>query len=113
MSAAIQPNSKTANAIGVGFSDMVRCVEVSTTLKTNLATMKRLLGEKWESSAKEYRDIIRGVMIGTNDDNPIACALPMAKEMSNRGHTPLMLLAVATEMAEASNDGAETRHTKP
>lgn len=82
---------------------LVRCVEVPTTLKTNLATMKRLLGDKWEASAKEYRDIIRGVMIGTNDDNPIACALPMAKEMSNRGHTPLMLLAVATEMAEASN----------
>jgi hypothetical protein len=27
----------------------------------------------------------------------------MAKEMSKRGHSPLMLLAVATEMSEASN----------
>jgi hypothetical protein len=65
--------------------------------------MKRLLGDRWEESSKEYRNIVRGVMIGTNDDNPIACAIPMAKEMSNQGFCPLMLLAVATEMSEAFN----------
>ncbi len=66
--------------------------------------MKRLIGDKWESSAAEYRTIVRRVMNATDDTNPIACALPMAKEMSKRGHSPLMLLAVATEMSEASND---------
>ncbi len=103
MSAAMQPKSKTANATGVGLSDVVRCVEVSKELRANLTVMKRLLGQKWYGSAKEYKTILLAVMAESGDANPIACALPMAKEMSKRGHSPLMLLAVATEMSEASN----------
>lgn len=72
-------------------------------LKDTLTVMKRLLGDKWEVSAEEYKTIVRRVMLATDDRNPIACALPMAEEMSKRGHSPLMLLAVATEMSEASN----------
>lgn len=102
----MQTNSKTANAPGVGFSDMVRCVEVSKELRANLTVMKRLLGQKWDESAKEYKTILLAVMAASGDANPIACALPMAKEMSERGHNPLMLLAVATEMSEASNGKA-------
>ena len=111
MSPAMQPKPRTANATGVGFSDMVRCVEVSKELRDNLTVMKRLLGDKWEASAEEYKNIMRRVMLATEDSNPIACALPMAKEMSKRGHSPLMLLAVATEMSQASNDQAQARRT--
>ena len=82
---------------------VVRCAEISSQLRDNLAVMKRLIGDKWESSSKEYRVILLGVMAASGDTNPLACALPMAKEMSERGHSPLMLLAVATEMSEASN----------
>ena len=79
---------------------------MSDQLRDNLKVMKRLIGDGWEASAAEYRMIVRRVMLATDDANPIACALPMAKEMSKRGHSPLMLLAVATEMSQASNDQA-------
>ena len=71
--------------------------------------MKRLIGDKWEQSSKEYRVIILAVMAASGDINPLACALPMAKEMSERGHSPLMLLAVATEMSEASENAPDAR----
>jgi hypothetical protein len=76
---------------------------VSNQLRENLTVMKRLIGDKWEASSKEYRVILLAVMAASGDTNPLACALPMAKEMSERGHSPLMLLAVATEMSEVSN----------
>jgi hypothetical protein len=101
---------KTPNR--VRSSEIVRCVEVSSQLKDNLSVMKRLIGDKWQESSKEYRIILLGVMTASGDTNPLACALPMAKEMSERGHSPLMLLAVATEMSEASNDpSSATRPT--
>lgn len=100
----LEHGRRTASEPQVRSSELVRCVEVSSQLRDNLSVMKRLIGDKWESSAAEYRTIVRRVMNATDDTNPIACALPMAKEMSKRGHSPLMLLAVATEMSEASND---------
>jgi len=102
-------NVKRTPAVAV--QRVVRCVEVSKELQDNLAVMKRLIGDKWEASAAEYKTIVSRVMIATNDDNPISCALPMAKEMSRRGHSPLMLLAVATEMSEAPN--AESSRPAP
>ena len=90
-------------------SGLVRCVEVSKGLRDNLSVMKRLLGDKWAASAEEYKTIVRRVMLATEDSNPIACALPMATEMSKRGHSPLMLLAVATEMSQAPNAPAYRR----
>jgi hypothetical protein len=92
-------------------SELFRCVEVSSQLKDNLTVMKRLIGDKWQESSKEYRVILLAVMAASGDTNPLGCAIPMAKEMSERGHSPLMLLAVATEMSEASDversDGAQ------
>ena len=100
---------KTEGATERCLHGVVRCVEVSNQLRENLMVMKRLIGDKWEASSKEYRVILLAVMAASGDANPLACALPMAKEMSERGHSPLMLLAVATEMSEASNDGAMPR----
>lgn len=81
-----------------------QCVELASELQINLRSMRRLLGSKWDESSKEYRTILLAVMAATGDDNPIACALPMAKEMSERGHNPLMLLAVATEMSRRGDN---------
>lgn len=73
---------------------------VAAALKSNLETMRRLMGDKWPEASKEYREILTAAMVGSGDTNPIACAIPLAKEMSDRGLHPLMLLAVAAEMSE-------------
>ena len=87
----------------VSSSEIVRCVEISQQLKANMDVMKRLSGDNWKERSKEYRIILLAVMTASGDTNPLNCALPMAQEMSERGHSPLMLLAVATEMSEAPN----------
>ena len=94
----------TAQSETAGETALLVKEQLAKELLINLTAMKRLLGQKWDESAKEYNTILLAVMTASGDANPIACALPMAKEMSERGHSPLMLLAVATEMSEASND---------
>lgn len=94
----------TAQSETAGETALLVKEQLAKELLINLTAMKRLLGQKWDESAKEYKTILLAVMAASGDANPIACALPMAKEMSERGHSPLMLLAVATEMSEASND---------
>lgn len=91
---------------GVVGSEFVQCVEISSELKTNLSVMKRIMGERWKQATGEYRAVLLAAMVGSGDTNPLACAVPIAKEMSERGHIPLMLLAVATEMSEASNSSS-------
>ena len=73
---------------------------LSADLNRNLATMRRLMGDRWESASKEYREILTAAMVGSGDSNPIACAIPLAKEAQFQGAVPLMFLAVATEMSE-------------
>jgi hypothetical protein len=77
--------------------------EAQSELKTILSVMKRLTGERWKQATGEYRAILLAAMEGSGDTNPLACAIPIAQAMSDRGQNPLMLLAVATEMSEASN----------
>ena len=97
-------NTKPAQPLAeVSSSEIVRCVEITQQLKANMDVMKRLSGDNWKERSKEYRIILLAVMTASGDTNPLNCALPMAQEMSERGHSPLMLLAVATEMSEAPN----------
>jgi len=94
-------------------SELVRCAGVSNELSVNLSIMKRLLGDKWETSSKEYRTILLAVMAANGETNPLAIATPMAKEMSERGHNPLMLLAVATDMASTPNSLIRRKPVSP
>lgn len=100
--------TKHETPVRVRSSELVRCAVVSNELSENLTVMKRLLGDTWESSSKEYRTILLAVMAANGETNPLAIATPMAKEMSERGHNPLMLLAVATDMASTPNKDSAT-----
>lgn len=104
-----KPSRQTESANAGSLHPVVRCAVVSNQLSENLQTVKRLLGDKWESSSKEYRTILLGVMAANGETNPLAVATPMAKEMSERGHNPLVLLAVATDMASTPNAQAEAQ----
>ena len=73
--------------------------------------MKRLKAEKWQEAFEEHKNILLQVMDASGETSPIACAVPMAKEMSAHGHSPMMLLAAATEMVLASN--AELSDSRP
>lgn len=104
----IQPESVNR----VGSIPLVRCAAISSQLSENLQVVKRLMGDKWESAAKEYRTILLAVMAANGETNPLAVATPMAQRMSNAGHNPLMLLAVATDMASTPNAPHEPRGTE-
>lgn len=64
-------------------------------------TMKRLKGDKWQADSLPYRDLLNRLMKQHNTDNPLAVATPIAKELDEKGVSPLMLLAVAADMADA------------
>lgn len=64
-------------------------------------TMKRLYGTKWEEASAPYREILSGVMARTGDTNPLSAVLPLAKDLSSKGHNPKLLLAVAVDMCAA------------
>ena len=67
-------------------------------------TMKRLKGGDWNDAAERYRAVLRGLMRESRQTNPLAVALPIAQDMDAKGHSPLMLLAVATDMAEGVSE---------
>lgn len=64
-------------------------------------TMKRLYGERWPTVIAPYREMIAGAMEGSGDSNPLSAVIPLAKDMSENGHNPTLLMAVAVEMAGA------------
>jgi len=66
-----------------------------------LDTMKRLYAERWPTVAAPYREIIAGAMEGSGDKNPISAVIPLAQDMSAKGHSPMLLMAVAVEMADS------------
>lgn len=63
-------------------------------------TMKRIYAERWPEVSAPYREMIAGAMEGSGDKNPLSAVLPIAKDMSAKGHNPMLLMAVAVEMAE-------------
>ena len=63
-------------------------------------TMKLLHGDLWPNRSFPYRVLIQAAMDRTKTSNPLRAVIPIAKDMSNEGHNPAMLIAVAVEMAE-------------
>lgn len=64
-------------------------------------TMKRLYGERWTAVIAPYRQMIAGAMEGSGDSNPLSAVIPLAKDMSDKGHNLTLLIAVAVEMSDA------------
>jgi hypothetical protein len=100
---------KTKNATGprsgaaVRSGELVRCVEISVQLKENLAVFKRLHGDRWPEVMDDMGTALKLKMMATGEASPLAAAIPVAKEMSEQRINPMLLLAVATEMAQAPN----------
>lgn len=85
-------------------SELVRCVEISSQLKDNLAVFKRLHGDRWPEVMADMGTALQLRMKATGETNPIAAAIPVAKAMSRDNQNPMLLLAVATDLAQAPND---------
>jgi hypothetical protein len=69
-------------------------------LSAALDAMRSIHGDEWHNVAAPIKALIRRSMEATGTDNPIAVAIPAAKAMDRDGKSPLLLLAVAAEMAE-------------
>lgn len=64
-------------------------------------SMKRLYGESWSEVTKELRCTLTLVMQRTRNDNPLSAVIPIAKDMQANGHSPVLLMAVAVDMADS------------
>lgn len=73
--------------------------------------LKRLHGDRWSERMQPLRAKLRELMDVTGNNNPLAVAIPAAKEMSAAGENPMLLIAVAVDMA-APNDKAEPRRKR-
>ena len=80
-------------------SSFIHCVEISSKLKDNLDIFKRLHGNRWIEVVADMGTALQLKMMATGETNPIAAAIPVAKAMSRDNQSPMLLLAVATDMA--------------
>lgn len=63
--------------------------------------MRRLLGQNYAVQANQSRQILRSAVIAW--DLPIAeCALKIAKNMSDHGHDPSIVIAALVDECEAT-----------
>lgn len=84
-------------------SELVRCVRISDQLLENLTVLRRLHGDKWSEIMADVGSSLQLCMKTTGERNPLAAAIPIAKAMSRENQNPMLLLAVATEIAQAPN----------
>jgi len=80
-------------------SDIVQSVQVSIKLRGNLDVFKRLHGERWAEIMADIGTALEFHMLAISEPNPIAAAIPIAKQMSQAGENPMLFLAVATDLA--------------
>jgi hypothetical protein len=78
---------------------MIDCVVMSEKLADNLAVYRRIYGTRWADVVADMGGALRSRMNATGESNPIAAALPVAKEMHRDNVNPMLLLAVATELS--------------
>jgi len=63
-------------------------------------SMKRLYAAEWQKKIVPFRGMIIEEMERTGNSNPLSAVIPIAKEMSAKGHNPALLMAVAVEIAD-------------
>jgi hypothetical protein len=74
-------------------------MEISTKLLAAREAMRNLYGDGWEEAAKPYKDVLFGIMAKSGNHSVLSVAVQIGKDMSEKGHSPVMLLAVAADMA--------------
>ena len=79
---------------------MSKEVQLAAGLNDNLMVMKRLYGDQWMEITKPYREFMKEELKRQNSTNPLQVVLGVAKQMSDKGENPVLLIAVATEMAQ-------------
>ena len=80
-------------------TDLMQAARLALKLESAMQTMKRLHGEKRDERAQPYRTALQGIM-ATEGCSVLNAALPVAKVMRDAGESPVMLLAVAADMAQ-------------
>ena len=88
---------------------MATIKETAARIEDVRMTMRRLYGDRWPEVSAPYREILEGAMRGSGDTNVLRAVLPLAQELDRRGHSPLVLLATAGDMASSANAGGEGR----
>jgi hypothetical protein len=72
---------------------------ISTKLLATRDAMKSLYGNAWNEAAYPYKKVLQGVMADSGNQSVLSVAVQIGKDMSEKGHNPMMLLAVAADMA--------------
>ena len=85
---------------------MATVEETAARLEDARVTMRRLYGDRWPDVSAAYRVILEVAMRSTGEKNVLRAVLPLAQELDRRGHSPLVLLATAGDMASSANDKA-------
>jgi len=82
---------------------MATVEETAARIEDVRLTMRRLYGDRWPDVSAPYREILEGAMRGSGETNVLRAVLPLAQELDRRGHSPLVLLATAGDMASSAN----------
>ena len=77
-------------------------LQMSRRLIENLNTFKLVHGDKWKDVVDDVGTALQLRMKAIGETSHIAAAIPVAKHMSDDGVNPMLLLAVATDLAQQS-----------
>ena len=81
---------------------MNKTIEVLFKLEERYDFFRRLRGDKWEDSVADYEPYIR-LHMEADGSNEIEAALKVGKMLSDGGHDPSELFAVAVHMTRRKN----------
>lgn len=81
---------------GTGLAAAVRMAD---RLEEMRRLMKQLHGDKWPEKSAPYREAVRQAMQEQNTQSVLSAVIPLAQDVARKGHSPVMLLAVAADMA--------------
>lgn len=73
-------------------------MRTSLRLEDNLDAMRRLHIDEWVEIVTEMKPMIEELMRRAKTTNPIEAVVPVVKKMHEDDKSPLLVLAVATEM---------------
>lgn len=80
-------------------TDFLKAARMADRLEEMRALMKRIHGDQWPEKSAPYREALRQAMQEQNTQNVLSAVVPLAQDVARKGHSPVMLLAVAADMA--------------
>ena len=90
-----------------------RVVGLSNQLLDNLSVMKQLHGERWPEVMADLGASLQHWMKTTGETNAFNAVFPIVKDMSAAGQNPLLLIAVATEIAKGPRVPRDSETSQP